>query len=83
MLAGIKLWAFAHVCANGDLASLLLFGSFLAYGVIDRIAQKRRPQPEISPKLLGDGIAVVAGLIAFGAIAHGLHPHLFGVSVLP
>jgi hypothetical protein len=51
--------------------------------VIDRIAQKRRPQPEISPKLLGDGIAVVAGLIAFGAIAHGLHPHLFGVSVLP
>ncbi len=83
MLAGIKLWAFAHVCANGDLASLLLFGSFLAYGVIDRIAQKRRPQPEISPKLLGDGIAVVAGLIAFGAIAYGLHPHLFGVSVLP
>lgn len=83
MLAAIKLWAFAHLCANGDLASLLLFGSFLAFGVIDRIAQKGRPEADITPRIVGDGLSVVAGLIAFGFIAHWLHPNVFGVSVLP
>ncbi len=42
MLVGIKLWAFAHLLANGDLASLILFGSFLAWAVVDRISVKRR-----------------------------------------
>src|SRR5262249_3896639 len=42
LLAAIKLWAFAHLLANGDLGSLLLFGGFLAFGVYDRISLKRR-----------------------------------------
>ena len=42
MLAGVKLWAFAHLLANGDLGSIILFGSFLAWAVIDRISLKRR-----------------------------------------
>src|SRR5665213_1654389 len=42
MLAGIKTWAFAHLLSNGDLGSILLFGSFLAWGVYARIAAKRR-----------------------------------------
>ncbi len=29
MLAGVKLWAAAHLLANGDLGSIILFGSFL------------------------------------------------------
>jgi uncharacterized membrane protein len=40
MLAAVKLWAVAHLIANGDLASMLLFGSFLAYAVYDRISVK-------------------------------------------
>ncbi len=31
MLLAVKLWALAHLLVNGDLGSLLLFGSFLAY----------------------------------------------------
>ena len=42
-LVAIKTWALAHLIANGDLASIILFGSFLAYAVFDRIALKRRP----------------------------------------
>jgi uncharacterized membrane protein len=42
MLTGIKLWAAAHLLANGDLGSIILFGSFLAWAVFDRISLKRR-----------------------------------------
>jgi uncharacterized membrane protein len=42
MLAGIKVWALAHLIANGDLGSMLLFGSILAWAVMARISVKRR-----------------------------------------
>ena len=45
MLVAIKIWALAHLLANGDLASLVLFGSFLAFAVYDRISVKRRGAP--------------------------------------
>ena len=46
MLAATKLWAVAHLLANGMLADVLLFGSFLAWAVVDRVSLKHRaPQP--------------------------------------
>jgi len=45
MLAGVKLWAFGHLLANGDLGGIILFGSFLAWAVFDRISLKRRADP--------------------------------------
>src|SRR3954462_6163531 len=45
MLAGVKLWAAAHLLANGDLGSIILFGSFLGWAVFDRISLKRRTDP--------------------------------------
>ena len=42
MLAGVKVWALAHLLANGDLGSILLFGSILAWAVAARISVKRR-----------------------------------------
>ena len=47
-LVAIKTWAFAHLIANGDLASIILFGSFLAYAVFARITLKRAPRPDSS-----------------------------------
>ena len=44
MLTGIKLWAAAHLLANGDLGSIVLFGSFLAWAVFDRISLKSRTE---------------------------------------
>ena len=87
MLLAVKLWAFGHLLANGELNSLILFGSFLAYAVFDRIMVKRRgdygPGPDIVLDTKMDGIALIAGLVAWAAIAFWLHPILFGVPAIP
>ncbi len=49
MLVGVKTWAFAHLCANGDLGGIILFGSVLAWAVYDRITLKRRTDPGAPP----------------------------------
>ncbi len=87
MLLAVKIWAFGHLLANGELNSVLLFGSFLAYGVIDRIAVKRRgdngPGPDAAVSMVGDAGAVLVGLAAYAAIAFWLHPILFGMPAIP
>ncbi|MFD0936725.1 NnrU family protein, partial [Methylobacterium trifolii] len=45
MLLAVKIWATAHLLANGDLGSMLLFGGFLAWAVAARISAKRRALP--------------------------------------
>jgi uncharacterized membrane protein len=83
MLAAVKVWAFAHLCANGDLASIVLFGLFLAFAVIDRIAVNRRGKVVVdSPQVMGDVIAVVLGGAAYAGIAFWAHPALIGVAVI-
>jgi uncharacterized membrane protein len=82
MLVAVKAWALAHLLANGDLGSLLLFGSFLAWAVYDRIAVKRRGDLGAAPAPFGkgDAIALVAGTAAFAAMLK-LHGWLIGVAV--
>ncbi|MHB2169252.1 NnrU family protein [Alsobacter sp. R-9] len=84
MLVGVKIWAFAHLLANGDLGSLILFGSLLAWAVYDRISVKRR-QPDAGKDIppgfgRNDVIAIVAGTVAWGALIK-LHPWFIGVPV--
>ena len=86
MLAAVKFWALAHLLANGMLADVLLFGSFLAWAVADRISFKRRvtrPIPSAPPSKANDVIAVVAGLAIYVVFVLWLHVRLFGVSPLP
>ncbi len=86
MLTGIKLWAAAHLLANGDLGSIILFGSFLAWAVFDRISLKRRADAGGPPIPVGgpgnDLIAVAVGLIAYLALAFAFHPVVIGVAVV-
>ena len=56
MLVGTKLWALAHLISNGDLGSIILFGSILGWAVFDRISLKRRTDPGAPPIPVG-GIA--------------------------
>lgn len=84
MLVGIKIWALAHLLANGDLGGMLLFGSFLAWAVVDRISVKRRGDPGAARQASftrADGIALIAGTVAY-AVMIGLHPYLIGVAVI-
>jgi uncharacterized membrane protein len=86
MFAAVKIWAFAHLLANGDLGSLLLFGSFLTWAVVGRIAARRRPgADETVPagSLRNDVVALLAGTIIYVAFLFWLHPLLIGIPVLP
>lgn len=86
MLAGVKLWAAAHLLANGDLGSIILFGSFLGWAVFDRISLKRRSDAGAPPIPVGgwgnDMIAVAVGIVAYLALAFAFHPVVIGVPVV-
>lgn len=83
MLTATKLWAAAHLLANGNLGDVLLFGGFLAWAVADRISLKRR-QPAGPQTLPGgrfnDLIAVVAGFALYVLFVAWAHARLFGVA---
>ncbi|HZF80088.1 MAG TPA: NnrU family protein, partial [Rubrivivax sp.] len=91
MLLAVKLWALAHLLANGNLADVLLFGSFLAWAVADRVSVKRRvsggslataPSPGATPtSRFNDAIALLGGLALYGAFLGGAHAWLVGVSL--
>lgn len=80
MLLSVKVWAFAHLVANGDLASVLLFGAFLAWAVTDRISLKRRNAPIAAAGALAwDIVAIAAGVAIYLLFVWRLHLILFGV----
>jgi uncharacterized membrane protein len=85
LLAGVKCWALAHLLANGLLADVLLFGSFLTWAVIDRISLKRRPPQILRTAPLrpwNDAAAVAFGLSVYALFLFGAHRWLFGVAPL-
>ena len=83
MLVGVKTWAFAHLCANGDLGGIILFGSVLAWAVYDRITLKHRSDPGAPPIPAGgtrnDIIAIVVGTVLYLALGFVFHPVVIGV----
>lgn len=85
MLLAVKVWALAHLLANGTLADVLLFGGFLAWAVADRISVKRRaprPVPGAPPRPANDAIAVIGGLVVYAVFLLWGHRWLIGVSPL-
>jgi uncharacterized membrane protein len=83
-LVAVKLWATMHLLANGSVADLLLFGGFLAWGVVDRISMKRRvqrPLPGMPKSAMNDLLAVVIGLGLYVAFVLWLHGAWIGVSL--
>ena len=88
MILGVKTWALAHLLANGTLADVVLFGSFLAWAVLDfRAARQRRRagrEPAIAaPRRGRSAITVVVGLLAWMLFAFHLHQPLIGVQPIP
>lgn len=86
-LVAIKIWALAHLLVNWDLASFVLFGSFLAYAVFDRISVKKRgaagPLGLRTGGLAGDLTAIAGGTALYLAILLWAHRALIGVAPLP
>ena len=86
MLLAVKIWATAHLLANGTLHDVVLFGAFLAWAVFDRIAVKRRAVARKISRMpsppLNDVIAIVGGLITYTIFLLWAHRWLIGVSPL-
>ncbi len=80
---GVKLWAFAHLLANGTLADVVLFGSFLAWAIVDFASLRRRDRANgtVYPpgSLTRDALAAVIGIVAWVVFAFWLHGLLIGV----
>lgn len=86
MLAAVKLWALAHLLVNGDLASTVLFGSFLAWAVYDRISVKHRtslgPLGDRQGGLGGDIAVLLVGVGLFAIMLLWGHAKLIGVPLI-
>jgi uncharacterized membrane protein len=85
MLVGVKTWAVAHLISNGDLGSIVLFGSVLAWAVFDRITLKRRTDAG-APLIPADGrrrdlIAIAVGTALYLALGFIFHPLVVGAPV--
>lgn len=83
MVAGTKLWALAHLLSNGNLADLLLFGSFLAWSVMLFVSLRRRDRAVGAHRVAGpisrDIIVIIGGIVAWAVFAGFLHGPLIGV----
>ena len=84
MVLGTKAWALAHLLANGSLADVVLFGSFLVWSVLLFAASRRRDRREKTVYPAGTArmtaVAVAAGVVAWLVFAFWLHRVLIGVS---
>lgn len=84
MVAGVKLWALAHLISNGTLADVLLFGSFLAWAIASFSSSRKRDRVQGLVRSRGslarDAIAIGVGVVAWFVFARYLHVSLFGVA---
>lgn len=85
MVLGVKVWAFAHLLANGRLGDVVLFGSFLAWAIVDYIMAKKRDRLagtnlQAAGGVGRDAIVIVIGIAAWFLFAMWLHLRLIGVS---
>jgi uncharacterized membrane protein len=83
MVLGVKAWALAHLLAAGTLAHVILFGTFLAWGVANFIAARRRDRAEgtvyAAGTWTGTVVTIIVGVAAWAAFALWLHGMLIGI----
>ena len=86
MVLGVKVWALAHLLANGNIAHMVLFGSFLVWAILDFSSARRRDRAAGTQYPRGTagatGITVAVGVGAWIAFALWLHGLLIGVRPL-
>jgi len=90
MVLSVKVWALAHLLANGRLADLILFGAFLAWSVLNFRAARQRDRAVENLTTASDALEAVAspstmkvmviGALVWALLLLGGHAWLFGVS---
>ncbi|MEE2783243.1 MAG: NnrU family protein [Pseudomonadota bacterium] len=83
MLWGTTLWAAAHLLANGDQASLLLFGGLGLFGVSKVfLIDARQPTARGERQPLGKNLILGGVAAALYALLTYFHQYLSGVAIL-
>ena len=82
MVLGVAIWGGAHLWSNGDLASVLLFGSFCLWGMIKFITLRKEYDDSRKPSFKWDLIVVLVGFVAYLLIMV-YHGQIFGIGVIP
>lgn len=86
MVAGVKLWAFAHLLANGNLADVVLFGSFMVWAALSFRAARKRDRTNATVyragTTVGSVMTLLAGVAAWAVFAFWAHGLLIGVRPL-
>ena len=83
MVLAVMVWAVAHLLANGNVAHVVLFGSFLVWAALsfraararDRTARTLYPSGTVS----GTALTVVAGTLVWAGIAFWAHGLAIGI----
>jgi uncharacterized membrane protein len=85
LLLGVKTWALAHLISNGDLGSIVLFGTFLLWGGLHRLSYWTRSDAGAPPIPASgrhaDWTAIAVGTVLFLALGFIFHPLVVGTSV--
>ena len=84
MLAGLFLWALAHLTANGDLRSIALFGTLGVFSVVataSAVLRGKQPSHDKAPRWAMDVAAIVSGVVVAGLLAK-FHGTLFGMPLM-
>jgi uncharacterized membrane protein len=83
MVLAVKVWALAHLLANGMLADVLLFGAFLVWAVFNFKAARARDRAEglvrAPGRLVPTLVTVLLGGVAWAVFAFWAHGALIGV----
>ncbi len=83
MVLGVKTWALAHLLANGNVAHLVLFGSFLVWAALSFSAARKRDRLQgtsyAAGTMVGTVMTVLVGVAAWAVFAFWAHGMLMGV----
>ena len=79
-IVAILVWSFGHLCANGDLHSVIMFGGFLLYALMGLYFKWQRPAANADCHYRYDIYAFAVGFVVYMAVGYA-HPYFTGVSV--
>lgn len=85
MLSGMAVWGIAHLLANGDIRSVVLFGGMTLWATLSIYFINRRDgdwaKPEMTVTLLDNVKLIVISLVVYVALLF-LHPYFAGIPVM-
>ena len=83
MLLFVVIWGVAHLVANGEMAALLLFGSFTVFSLFKMwsLTKRNPPAPKPAVAIARDIVALGISALVYSCIVY-FHADIAGVPLL-